>query len=173
MSLLSKIVNQRPIPRDAALVITKFCRAAPLVLLVSGLVVYGVRSLFIERGLPPGYYRRRGNSARFLNSSSGVAFQAANAAHGKSSMRARHHQCDGQHRCHHSNQTHGPQRVAFHKIIPVPDYSLPTSAMAREPQDRLLMANFSLMHTTRRDGEACTKPASFRSPRAKKRASKV
>ena len=44
MGVLSKIVAQRPMLRVAASVIITFCCAAPLVLLVSGLVVYGVRS---------------------------------------------------------------------------------------------------------------------------------
>jgi len=44
MSFLSKIVSQRPMLRIAASVIIAFCCAAPLVLLVSGLVVYGVRT---------------------------------------------------------------------------------------------------------------------------------
>jgi len=46
MSYLSNIVNERPMLRVAASVIVAFCCAAPLVLLVSSLVVYGVR-LFI------------------------------------------------------------------------------------------------------------------------------
>jgi hypothetical protein len=44
MSFLSKIAGQRPMLRVAASVIIAFCCAAPLVLLVSGLVVYSVRS---------------------------------------------------------------------------------------------------------------------------------
>jgi hypothetical protein len=39
--------------RVAAFVVAAFFCAAPLVLLVSGLVVYGVARSFIERGAPP------------------------------------------------------------------------------------------------------------------------
>jgi hypothetical protein len=46
MSFLSNVVSERPMLRVAALVIIAFCCAAPLVLLVSGLVVvYGVRTI--------------------------------------------------------------------------------------------------------------------------------
>jgi len=45
MSYLSNIVHERPMLRVAASVIVVFCCAAPLVLLVSSLVVYGVRLL--------------------------------------------------------------------------------------------------------------------------------
>jgi hypothetical protein len=45
MSHLFNITNGRPMLRTAAAVIVAFCCAAPFVLLFSGLVVYGVRSL--------------------------------------------------------------------------------------------------------------------------------
>jgi len=44
MSYLSNVVNERPMLRVAASVIAAFFFAAPLVLLVSSLVVYGVRT---------------------------------------------------------------------------------------------------------------------------------
>jgi len=44
MSFFSKTVSRRPMLRVATSVIIAFCCAAPLVLLVSGLVVYGVRA---------------------------------------------------------------------------------------------------------------------------------
>jgi len=44
MSFLSKIVSQRPMLRVAASVVIAFCCAAPLVLLVCGLAVYGMRA---------------------------------------------------------------------------------------------------------------------------------
>jgi len=46
MSHLSNVANERPMLRMAATVILVFFCAAPLVLLFSSLVVYGVRSLF-------------------------------------------------------------------------------------------------------------------------------
>jgi hypothetical protein len=45
MSYLVNVTNQRPMLRTAAGVIFAFCCAAPFVLLISSLVVYGVRSL--------------------------------------------------------------------------------------------------------------------------------
>jgi len=44
MSYLSNVINERPMVRVAASVIAAFLCAAPLVLLISSLVVYGVRS---------------------------------------------------------------------------------------------------------------------------------
>jgi len=44
MSYLSYVVNQRPILRVSGEIVLAFCCAAPLVLLVSSLVAYGVRS---------------------------------------------------------------------------------------------------------------------------------
>ena len=44
MTYLSDIVHQRPMLRISASVIAAFCCAAPFVLLLSSLVVYGVRS---------------------------------------------------------------------------------------------------------------------------------
>jgi len=45
MGYLSSVVNERPMLRVAASVIAAFFCAAPLVLLVSGLAVYGVRAV--------------------------------------------------------------------------------------------------------------------------------
>jgi hypothetical protein len=45
MSYLSNAANERPILRISATIILAFACAAPFVLLFSGLVVYGVRSL--------------------------------------------------------------------------------------------------------------------------------
>lgn len=45
MSYLLNITNERPMLRIAATVIFAFCCAAPFVLMISSLVVYGVRSL--------------------------------------------------------------------------------------------------------------------------------
>jgi hypothetical protein len=45
MSYLLNVANERPMLRTAAGVILAFCCAAPFVLLFSGLVGYGVRSL--------------------------------------------------------------------------------------------------------------------------------
>jgi hypothetical protein len=44
------------------------------------------------------------NSARFLNSTSAVALQNTNTAHGNCSMRERQYDCYGKHRRYHSNQ---------------------------------------------------------------------
>jgi len=45
MTYLSNVTNERPMLRISATIILAFTCAAPLVLLFSGLVVYGVRSL--------------------------------------------------------------------------------------------------------------------------------
>ena len=45
MRYLVNVTNERPMLRTAAGVIIAFCCAAPFVLLISSLVVYGVRSL--------------------------------------------------------------------------------------------------------------------------------
>jgi hypothetical protein len=45
MRYFVNVANQRPILRTAAGVIFAFCFATPFVLLISSLVVYGVRSL--------------------------------------------------------------------------------------------------------------------------------
>jgi hypothetical protein len=47
MSYLSTVMNERPMLRVSAAVILAFGCAAPLVLLFSGLVVYGLRA-FIQ-----------------------------------------------------------------------------------------------------------------------------
>jgi hypothetical protein len=105
MTYLSNVTNERPMVRISATIILAFICAAPFVLLFSGVVGYGVRSLVhwkhIARAEPP-------NSARFLNSRSGVAFQITNAAHGNRSMRERQYNRYGKHRCHRSNQGYGP-----------------------------------------------------------------
>jgi len=44
MSYLANVMNERPMLRVSATVIFSFCCAAPLVLLFSGLVVYGLRA---------------------------------------------------------------------------------------------------------------------------------
>jgi hypothetical protein len=44
MSYLLNVVNQRPMLRISAAVFLAFCCAAPVVLLFSTLVVYGMRS---------------------------------------------------------------------------------------------------------------------------------
>jgi hypothetical protein len=45
MSNLLNVANERPMLRIAATVVLAFAGAAPFVLLFSGVVVYGVRSL--------------------------------------------------------------------------------------------------------------------------------
>jgi hypothetical protein len=45
MSYLSNVANDRPMLRISASIVLAFACAAPIVLLFSGLVVYGVRSL--------------------------------------------------------------------------------------------------------------------------------
>jgi hypothetical protein len=45
MRYLVNVTNERPMLRTAAGVVVAFCCAAPFVLLISSLVVYGVRSL--------------------------------------------------------------------------------------------------------------------------------
>ena len=45
MTYLSNVTNERPMLRISATIIHAFTCAAPLVLLFSGMVVYGVRSL--------------------------------------------------------------------------------------------------------------------------------
>jgi hypothetical protein len=47
MSYLSNVVNKQPMLRISAAVILAFCCAAPLVLLFSSLVVYGLRAFFL------------------------------------------------------------------------------------------------------------------------------
>jgi hypothetical protein len=59
---------------------------------------------FIESRSPES---NRQNSARFLNSRRGVAFQITNAAHGNCGMRKRQHNRYSEHRCHRSNQGYG------------------------------------------------------------------
>jgi hypothetical protein len=45
MTYLSNVTNERPMLRISATIILAFTCAAPLVLLISGVVGYGVRSL--------------------------------------------------------------------------------------------------------------------------------
>ena len=45
MSYLSNVANERPMLRISATIVLAFSCAAPFVLLFSGLVAYGVRSL--------------------------------------------------------------------------------------------------------------------------------
>jgi hypothetical protein len=45
MTYLSNVVNERPMPRISATIVLAFTCAAPFVLLFSGAVGYGVRSL--------------------------------------------------------------------------------------------------------------------------------
>jgi len=46
MTYLSNVVNERPMLRISATIVLAFTCAAPFVLLFSGAVGYGVRSLF-------------------------------------------------------------------------------------------------------------------------------
>jgi hypothetical protein len=106
MTYLSNVASERPMLRISATIILAFICAAPLVLLFSGLVVYGVRSLIHWKAVRPS--DEPPNSARFLNSTSAVALQTTNAAHGNCRMRERQYDRYGKHRCHRSNQSYRP-----------------------------------------------------------------
>jgi hypothetical protein len=105
MSYLENAVNERPMLRVAASVIVAFCFAAPLVWLFSNLVAYGLRSVFWA--LTANQVSAH-QSAGFFDSTRGVAFQAANAAHRNGEMRKRQQCRSYQDHCHRANQGHGP-----------------------------------------------------------------
>jgi hypothetical protein len=52
MTYLSNVTNERPMLRISATIILAFTCAAPFVLLISGVVGYGVRSLINESRSP-------------------------------------------------------------------------------------------------------------------------
>ena len=58
------------------------------------------------------------SSAGFLNSTSAVALQTTDAAHGNCRMRERQYDRYDKHRCHRSNQGYGPQHLACHEPLP-------------------------------------------------------
>jgi hypothetical protein len=102
MTYLTNVANARPMLRISATIILAFICAAPFVLLFSGVVGYGVRLLIHWKQIA------RATNTRFLNSTSAVALQIANAAHGNCGMRERQYNRYREHRCHRSNQGYRP-----------------------------------------------------------------
>ncbi len=111
MTYLSNVASERPMLRISATIILAFylCGAVRIVIFWRGglrrALAHSLKTVRTENGSPND---KPANSARFLNSTSAVAFQTTNAAHGNCRMRERQYDRYGQHRCHRSNQGDGP-----------------------------------------------------------------